>query len=185
LGIRSNNWRQNIQLSGKIQTIDHYTFLNQSATPVQDQKTINFFTLELNKTLQIGKVYLEHMVYYQKSESKNIRVPEFAGMIRYYYQAKFFGISKFQFGFSITYNTAYYGNSYSPSTHQFFLQDQVKIGNYPVLSPFFIGDIKRASVFFIYEHINMDWIKNGMYYTVHYPINLSTFRMGVRWRLYE
>ena len=185
VGFRTNKFRNNLQLVFKTQIMNNFVYLNELSRPVQESGTTTVNTIELNKTIQIWKIYLEHLVYYQKSSSNNIRLPELAGIARYYFQSKFFGISRFQIGFNVIYNTAYYGNGFNPSMHQFILQNDVKIGNYPVINPFFVGEIKRASIFAMYEHVNMDLIKSGMYTTAHYPIGLSNFRMGVRWRLYD
>ena len=83
------------------------------------------------------------------------------------------------------YNSAYYGNSYNPATRFFTLQNATRIGNYPVIDPFFNGEIKRVAFFVKYEHVNQDWFNNGFYYTPHYPISLRSLRFGIRWRFYD
>lgn len=185
VGFKSNRWKNNISLTGGIQQLEHWVYFNSSAKPDQLSGAVNVYSAELQKTFALGKFRFEHYVLWQRSTTDSIRLPEYSGRIRYYYQGRFFGISKFQIGFNAFYNTAYKGDAYNPSSRQFFLQQDVTIGNYPVFNPFLIADIKRASIFITYEHINMDWFKNGMYYTAHYPVELSSMRMGVRWRFYD
>ncbi len=185
IAIHTNRFRNNFKLVFKDQQVSNFVFMNSQALPQQDKNDINIYTLSLSKTFQYWKFYFDHELYYQKSNSNNIRIPEFSGMIRYYFQSRLFGIARFQVGFTALYNTAYRGYAYQPATRNFFLQDDVVIGNYPVISPFFVGDIKRASLFVVFDHMNMDWIKKGMYYTAHYPIALNSLRMGVRWRMYD
>lgn len=192
VSLRTNTWRQPLQVTAKLWTIDGYTYLDQQCQARQLKTGISFdnsatqiVIADVSKTIQIGKVFLEHLIIFQHSNASEIRVPQWSGIIRYYFQHRFFGISKFQLGFEAYANSAYKGYGYSPSQHQFYLQDDVTFGNYPVINPFLVADIKRASAFLVYEHVNMDWIKSGMYYTAHYPIGLSTLRFGLRWRLYD
>jgi hypothetical protein len=74
---------------------------------------------------------------------------------------------------------------WSPATRMFYIQEQNKIGNYPLINPFVSMQIKRAVLFGIYEHANQNVINNGFYNTPHHPISLQSFRMGVRWRFYN
>lgn len=185
VGLMSNRWRNNFRLTGGIQQLENWVYFNSNALPAQLASAANVYTAELQKTFAMGRLRFEHHLMWQKSTTDSIRLPEFSGFIRYYYQARFFGISKLQIGFNVFYNTAYKSDAYNPSSRQFYLQQDVRTGNYPVFNPFLITDIKRASIFLTYEHLNMDWFKSGMYYTAHYPVELSSMRMGIRWRFYD
>jgi hypothetical protein len=115
-----------------------------------------------------------------------IRVPDFSAVIRYYFQAPLFrNALVFQLGADLFYNTSYYGNAYNPVTRAFYLQNDVLIGNYPLLDIFFNGQIKKATFFIKYEHLNQDWMNKGFYYTAHYPVPLSALRIGIKWRMYN
>lgn len=177
-------WKQ-FSLVATIRQLNNWVYFGFDARPAQINKNIGVYSVNASKTFTIWKLKFEHELLWQKSSSDSIRFPEYSGMIRYYFQSRFYGISRFQLGFNLFYNTRYQGEMYNPATRQFFLQNQISIGSYPVFSPFFIADIKRVSLFVTYEHINMDQVKKGMYYTVHYPIDLSSMRMGVRWRFYD
>ena len=133
----------------------------------------------------VARFFFEHELMYQQTNSDIIRLPEFGGMARYYFASKLFKRLKFQIGLSVFYNSAYYANDYNPASRLFYLQNTTRIGNYPVIDPFFIGEVKRASFFFKYEHVNQDLTARGFYYTPHYPLTLQSFRMGVRWRFYD
>jgi len=182
IGVKTSN----LTLTYRLQHMDNYVYMNKEALPEQAKDNVIIHSIELNKTFKLWKFKFEHLIIYQYSDKSYIRLPEISGIARYYFQSRFFGFGNFQLGFNVFYNSAYYGYAYNPMQRQFYLQDDVKIGNYPVFSPYFIGDLKRASLFFVYEHLNQDWLSGTGYYgAAHYPIPLKALRMGVRWRLYE
>jgi hypothetical protein len=183
--LTTRKWRNNATLSLNTYTINNWVYAGTDGTPKQDNGTFSVQTITLSKTFQAWKFHFEHDLLYQRSFSDNVRMPEFGGMARYYFSSYLFKKLKFQLGFSVFYNTAYYGNNYNPATRFFYLQNDTRIGNYPVIDPFFAGVIKTASFFVKYEHVNQDWINSGYYYTPHYPVTLRSLRIGIRWRFYN
>lgn len=178
-------FRNNFRFAAKSYLVQNWVYANTAGEPQQEKGSISITTLELGKTFQLWKFFFEHELIYQQSSSDVIRLPEFSGRIRYYFQSRFKRM-KFQVGVDAWYNTAYYANNYNPATRLFFLQNERRIGNYPVFDPFAMGEIKRAAFFFKYEHVNQDWFaSNGFYSTPHYPLSLASFRMGLRWRFYD
>jgi hypothetical protein len=187
LGVRLSirKFRHNFHVSANVYLLNNWIYINTIAEPQQTSTAITVTTIQLNKTFQAWKFYFEHQIIYQNSNNDVIRMPELSGKIRYYFQSRFKKM-KFQIGFDVFYNSAYYANNYSPATRMFFLQNDRKIGNYPLIDPFVSGEIKRATIFAKYEHVNQDWFNlNGFYYTPHYPISLASFRFGIRWRFYD
>ena len=183
--ISTRRFRNNFHLTVNSYILNNWVYINTSCLPTQSASTIMVNTVQLNKTFRLWKFYFEHFIYYQQTNNDVIRVPELSGKIRYYFQSRF-KTMKFQLGFDVFYNTAYYGNNYNPATRQFYLQNDRLIGNYPLFEPFITSEIKRVIFFFKYEHLNQDWLNNnGYYYTPHYPLSLSSFRIGIRWRYYD
>jgi hypothetical protein len=181
----TRSWRNNATVSYNQFALQNWTYIGIDATPKQQNGTALVSTITLSKTFQAWKFFFEHELMYQQTNSDIIRLPEFGGMARYYFASKLFKRLKFQIGLSVFYNSAYYANDYNPASRLFYLQNTTRIGNYPVIDPFFIGEVKRASFFFKYEHVNQDLTARGFYYTPHYPLTLQSFRMGVRWRFYD
>jgi hypothetical protein len=184
--ISTRKWRNNATLQLNTFTINNWVYANKNALPEQDKGTFSVQTITLSKTFQAWRFFFEHELIFQKSFSDNIQLPMFGGMARYYFASSVFKRLQFQLGFTVFYNTAYYGNNYNPTSRLFYLQNTTKIGNYPVLDPYFAGVVKTATFFVKFEHVNQDWTNNaGYYYTPNYPITLRTFRFGVRWRFYN
>ena len=185
LFLSTRKFRNNFHLKLNMYSLNNWVYANSVCIPVQSNEQITLFTAEIKKTFQVWKLYFDHYLIYQNSSSNLIQVPEVSGRLRYYFQSKF-KTMKFQIGFDVFYNTAYYANAYNPATRMFFLQNDRLIGNYPLVDPFVSGEIKRAIIFAKYEHANQDlFTLNGYYTTPHYPISLSSFRFGVRWRFYD
>jgi hypothetical protein len=183
--ISTRMFKNNFHLVYHRYQLDNWIYANTKAIPEQYTKSINIQTAELSKTFQAWKFYFEHYIIYQNSSSDVIRMPDLSGRIRYYFQSRFKKM-KFQIGVNVFYNSAYYANNYNPANRLFFLQNDRKVGNYPVVDPFITGEIKRAAFFAKYEHVNQDLFSStGFYSTQHYPISLASFRMGVRWRFYD
>lgn len=183
--LNTRRFRHNFNLSANIFVLQNWVYANSDGIPVQDKDKIQVARIELNKTFQFWKLYFEHIIIYQKSDKDVIRLPDASGLARYYFQSRFKKM-RFQIGVDILYNTAYYANNYNPASRLFFLQDSRLVGNYPLIEPFFAGEVKRAIFFAKYEHVNQDLFSiNGYYYTPHNPISLSSLRFGIRWRFYD
>lgn len=187
LGIRmqTNALRNNFSLAFNRHLLNNFVYVNEKALPQQESSGIHITTLELSKTFRLWKFFFEHQLIYQQSSSDKVRVPEFGGSVRYYFQSRLFKVMTFQLGFDAFYNSSYFGNAYNPASRLFHIQNTTRIGNYPVIDPFVCAEIKRAIIFFKFEHVNQDWNNNGFYYTPSYPVSLSSFRLGARWRMYN
>ncbi len=185
LHFSTRKFRQNFHLTVNAFNLSNWIYINSKCIPVQSGDQILVYTAEAKKTFQVWKLFFEHYIIYQNSSSDVVRMPELSGRIRYYFKSRF-KTMKFQIGFDVFYNTAYYANNYNPATRLFFMQNDRLFGNYPVIDPFVSAEIKRAIIFAKYEHANQDmFVQNGFYYTQNYPISLASFRFGVRWRFYD
>ena len=182
--VKTNTLKNNFTLSINHYLIGNQTYINEVLLPDQASGNASVIHIQLDKTFKAGKFFFKHNLHYQQSNVKYIPVPIFGGMLRYYFQTNFYK-SKIQLGVDVFYNTAYYGMGWSPATRMFYLQQQNRIGNYPLINPFVCMQIKRAVLFGIYEHLNQNLINVGFYNTPHHPISLQSFRMGIRWRFYN
>lgn len=182
--VKTNTLKNNFTLSINHYLIGNQTYINEVLLPDQASGNASVIHIQLDKTFKASKFFFKHNLHYQQSNVKYIPVPIFGGMLRYYFQTNFYK-SKIQLGVDVFYNTAYYGMGWSPATRMFYLQQQNRIGNYPLINPFVCMQIKRAVLFGIYEHLNQNLINVGFYNTPHHPISLQSFRMGIRWRFYN
>ena len=85
----------------------------------------------------------------------------------------------------INYFTAYYADAYMPALRTFYLQEDVKIGNYPYIDLCVTFKLKDANIFVLYTNMYSLTGDNRYYTTPHYPMRDSRLCFGVKWRLYK
>lgn len=186
--IETRIFKNNFKLSVNQNILANWVYFGTDAKPTQNNKEVAAVTtIEIKKTFNLWRFYFDNRILYQKSSADFIRLPEFGAMLRYYFQQTLFKKAlNLQLGFDVFYNTAFYAQGYNPATRGFYLQNDKQIGNYPLINVFLCGEIRHAVIFAAYEHLNQDWFKStGFYGTPNYPLPLTTFRIGVRWRMYN
>ena len=96
---------------------------------------------------------------------------------------------KIQLGTEVYYNSKFYADSYEPSTTGFYLQNELKIGNYPVINLFANAKLKRTSAFVQLMHINSlfsSFVDFGDFFSApYYPLEQMAFRFGFYWTFYD
>jgi len=184
LRIQTRKLKHNAVFSLHLFQLNNWAYLDSNLLPAQFTGNIQIVQARIEKTFQLGKFYFHHKLYWQKSNHYSLPLPEFSGMVRYYFQTKFYN-STLQLGFDAFYNTAFNAMGWSPASRMFYAQERIRVGNYPIIDPFLCMMIKRAVVFFKLEHANMNIVNEGFYYTPHYPVSLQSFRMGVKWRMFD
>lgn len=187
VGLQTRLFRNNFRFTYNQNILANWVYFGTDATPTQSDKIALVQTFEVQKTFQLWKFFFDNKLIYQKSSEDFIRLPELGAILRYYVQqALFKKAMNLQVGFDVFYNTAFYAQAYNPATRGFYLQNTREIGNYPLINVFACGEIRHAVLFAVYEHLNQDWFKStGYYASPSNPLALSSFRLGVRWRMYN
>ena len=185
-GFKTLKFKNNFNLDFNSYLLTNWVYFGKDVVPVQTNEVISVNSLSLTKTFQLGFLFLENTLLYQKSSNDIVRLPELSAKIRWYVNGNLFKKAlRFQLGAAAWFNTSYYGNAWNPAARAFYLQDGVSIGNYTVLDVFLTGEIKKAIIFVKLEHANMDWMNQGFYNTPHYPLPIRALRLGVKWRMYN
>jgi hypothetical protein len=113
-------------------------------------------------------------------------VPEFVTRNTLYFSDKLFKKRLFiQTGFELNYFTSYYSNSYNPLIGEFFVQDKVKIGNFPLVDYFINAKIQRTRIYLKAEHLNSLFSKNNFYSAPDYPYRDFLIRFGLVWNFFN
>ncbi|AJH16361.1 putative porin [Myroides profundi] len=156
-------------------------------TPKQYGGTINYLSIQAEKDFRFGKFGLDNTFLYQKVDQKDniLNVPEFVTRNTLYFTDAFFDKAlKFQTGITLSYFTKYYGNDYNPLIGDFFVQDKVEIGNYPVLDFFINMKIRTARIYLMLEHFNSSMTGYKYYSAPNNPYKDFTFRFGITWNFF-
>ncbi len=186
VAMHTRKFKNNFHFSFNQYLLANWVYYDKSMMPKQSSDVILMQQLEAQKLFKVWRFYFDNRIVYQKTNNDFIRLPELSAILRYYFETPMFkNRVTLQLGTDIFYNTAYYGNAYNPATRSFYIQDEVKIGNYPMINAFASIRLRKAVIYFVYEHINQDWVNKGFYYTVNSPLPLAGLRTGVRWRIFD
>jgi len=160
----------------------------QIVAPAQYEKAINYASLKVAKEFVFGKWALDNTLLFQKADQTDhiLNVPEFVTRNTLYYSNTLFEKRLFlQTGVEVNYFTSYYSNSYNPLIGEFFVQDRVKIGNYPLLDFFVNAKIQRTRIYFKAEHFNSLFSKNNYLSAPDYPYRDFLIRFGLVWNFFN
>lgn len=168
-------------------TIDHYIYFGENAKPVQFTGTLNItsafakFDIKL-RHLDIGGIASMQVA----NNDKVIHLPLFYGKLKLGWNVTLVkGVSSVQPSVVINYFTEYYADAYIPALRTYYLQNDVKIGNYPFLDLYITFKVKRANIFVGYTNFYSLAKDNRYFTTPHYPMRDSKFIFGLKWRLYK
>jgi len=178
-----------INASAQITQIDNYTYFDEIATPKQADKTINYLKLKVSREFRLGKFALDNTVMYQRvaQGSSVFNVPELVTRNTLYFSDHLFKGDPLylQTGITLKYFTEYNANSYNPVLSEFHLQNDQKIGGYPVLDFFINAQVQRTRLYLKVEHFNASFDKAANYYSApNYPYRDFIVRFGLVWNFF-
>ena len=168
-------------------TIDNYIYFGTDAKPQQYSSALSIsslystFNIALNKFEMIGFASLQ-----TTNNDEVIHLPNFQGKIKLAYNITLVkNNSMMQPSITVKYFTEYYADAYMPALRTFYLQNEVKVGNFPYIDLCVTFKIKRANIFVLYTNMYSLTLDNRYFTTPHYPMRDSRFCFGINWRLYK
>jgi hypothetical protein len=178
--------QRKLRIGGKYSIINNFFYNDTTGTPNQTSNEILVLSAYVDKDFNFRNLHFRTRVLWQKaSDDKYLHLPDLSAFVSAYYQ---FTISKVlftQIGSDVRYNTKYYADAYAPNTGLFYLQNETQYGNYPYIDVYASVRLKRTRVFFKMMNIGTNFL-DGIYMTTPgYPMNRSTFRLGVSWAFYD
>ena len=84
-----------------------------------------------------------------------------------------------QLGANMYYNTSYYAPYYEPATQQFQIQDEVKVGNFPLVNAYVNFHLKQARFFVMGYNLGSKFVNPNYFSLAHYPLDPFVLKMGV------
>nr|MDQ3049196.1 putative porin [Bacteroidota bacterium] len=185
LDVVSGKW--NAAMGGAISLYSNIPYFDNYARSRQYIGTIPVYSAYIKKNVSLMNWHLDNKINYQYvPDSTVIRLPALVLQHSLYYENDVFkGAMNLQIGFSVFYNSEYFADRYMPATGQFYLQDDKKYGNYPVIDFFINTQIKQARIFFKIDHLNSGLMGNGYVLTPSYPLNDRAFKLGISWKFFD
>ncbi len=178
--------KRKLNVGVKYEILNNFIYNNTLGIPTQTSKKIVVLSANFDKDFNYRNLHFRTRVLWQKSSNEElIHLPDLSAFVSAYYK---FVVSKVlfsQIGFDTRYNTEYYADAYQPSTGLFYLQNEKKYGDYPYIDVYATIRLKRTKLFFKMMNIGSEFIHKVYITTPYYPMNRSTFRLGVSWAFYD
>jgi hypothetical protein len=90
-----------------------------------------------------------------------------------------------QIGVTANYFTKYYANDYNPLLGEFYVQNETKIGGFPLLDFFVNARIRQTRLFLKAEHFNSSMSGYNYYSAPNYPYRDFMIRFGLEWNFFK
>jgi hypothetical protein len=178
--------KRKLEIGAKYEILNNFIYNDTLGIPTQTKKEIIVLSAYLDKDFNYKNLHFRTRVLWQKSSNQElIHLPDLSAFVSAYYK---FVVSKVlfsQIGIDTRYNTEYYADAYAPSTGLFHLQNRKEYGNFPYIDVYATIRLKRTRLFFKMENIGSEFIHKDYITTPYYPMNRSTFRLGVSWAFYD
>jgi hypothetical protein len=174
---------------------DHLYFTNVSTidnqqliSPKQYENTINYLSIKASREFKWWKLALDNTILYQKVDQQDpiLNVPQIVTRNSLYFTNYFFKKALYlQTGFTFNYFTSYYINDYNPVVAEAFVQNNTKVGDYPMLDFFINARIRQTRIFLKAEHFNSKMSGNNFLTAPNYPYRDFTIRFGLVWTFFQ
>lgn len=183
LDVKINGYDVNAGLS----RVQNYVYLDKTITPKQYEKGILLAEMNFSKQFTSRHWLADMYAHVQKVIPDTIiTMPLFIGKASIYYDIILFKKALHaQIGVSATYHTTWKAQAYMPVLRSFYQQDSYVAGNYPYADAFINLNVKRARMFFKYEHFNSFF--SGYRYIIisGYPQDDAGFKFGISWVFFD
>lgn len=166
--------------------LNHYVYLNDQFQPIQRERFCNVVQLHLYAPFYYKGFGTTANLYLQYSNSNAISVPLFAGKMNFFYRFPIFKQrAKLQVGVQLMYNTLYYADGYNPILHDFYMQQDTRVGNYLYLDAYIAMQVQRIQFYVKLDH-PLSGVMGYQYFTTpDYPMQSRYFSLGINWRFHD
>lgn len=170
--------------------IDNYVFfgkINEGVKPLQSSEQINYLKVKANKEIKLGKFALDNTIMYQNviNGEQILNVAEFISRNTLYYSNHFFKKALFlQTGITLNYFSKYNMDAYDPLLAEFYVQNDVEIGNFPRLDFFLNAKIRQTRIYLKAEHFNAAFTGYNYFSAPNYPYRDFAIRFGLVWNFF-
>ena len=169
-----------------VENLTNHVYFNNQALPTQYSGNIQVLTFNWKQHLGLGILNLDNDVAYQLSSNETILpLPDLSVYSNLYLKFLVSKVLTSQLGIDCRYNTAYYAPAYMPATGQFYTQQDIKIGNYPLMNLYGNFHLKRMRFFVMYSHFSKLFAAPNYFSAPHYPINPTAIKFGLSWNFYD
>ena len=198
LNFKFNKWG-NFRID--LRSIENYTYFisssaafpssfNKTLIPIVNQleSDLDYLKIRWDREFKFGKFAIDNSFIYQNVNQNGdyLNLPEIISRNTLYYSNTILkGAMFFQTGISLKYFSKYFANEYNPAVSSFYVQNQKKIGGFPLIDLFVNAKIKQTRLFLKVEHFNSTLTGNNFYSSPSYPYRDFIIRFGLVWNFFN
>ncbi len=170
--------------------IDDYAFFTIeedgiTPTPQQFDGRVDYLKIKAEREFRWRRFALMNTIMYQQvlSGEEVFNVPEIITRQSLYYEDVWFKKAMFvQTGIGFKYFTSYNANAYDPVLGEFYVQNNMELGAFPLVDVFFNVKIRQTRIYLKYEHVNQLFSStNSQFSAPGYPYRDAAIRFGFVW----
>ncbi|GAA4960375.1 putative porin [Algibacter aquimarinus] len=178
-------------ISADYSTINDYAYfkvdeIEGQVKPFQNNGTINYLRVKVQKEIRVGKFALNNTILYQNTQDSNIlNVPELTTRNTLYFASHLFKKAMYlQTGVTLNYFTKYNMNAYDPVLAEFYVQTEEEFGEFPRLDFFINAKIRQTRIYLKAEHFNSSLTGYDYFSAPNNPYRDFTVRFGLVWNFF-
>jgi hypothetical protein len=167
-------------LSAGVESIQNHIYFNRMGLPEQYRTNLQVLSARLKQDIRYRSFGWENEAVFQLSSEENVLpLPRLSAYSNIYVHFKLAKVLTLQIGADVHYHTEYYAPYYEPATQQFQLQDEKKIGNYPLINGYANFHLKQARFFAELFNLGSTFVAPNYFSLLHYPLNPMILKLGV------
>ncbi|SFR40234.1 Putative porin [Robiginitalea myxolifaciens] len=189
-------------IEARLSTISNFSYFASSATaeqigegrerefirPVQQSDQVSYLRLKYQKEFKFGSWALNNTVLYQEVDQSAdvLNLPTLVTRNTLYFSSEVFKKAMYlQTGVTFKYFTSYYMDAYNPLMAEFYVQNQEKLGGFPMLDFFINARVQQTRIYLKAEHFNSFFSQNNFFAAPDYPYRDFVIRFGLVWNFFS
>ncbi|MBD5281541.1 MAG: putative porin [Bacteroides sp.] len=167
-------------LSAGMENVQNLIYFGSEALPIQHGGNIQVFSATLNQGLHLGIFNWDNAITYQAASNTDVlRLPALSVFSNMYLLFRVATL-RVQFGVDCNYMTSYKAQAYQPATMTFHNQDEIRVGNYPMMDAYLNMKLSKVRFYVLCSHFNQGLFGGSNYFSAaHYPLNPRRFMFGL------
>lgn len=168
-------------------SINNLIYFGLEAKPEQNDGFVSIREAYGNFYYKLWRFEIEGVASLQKASNEDVvHLPLFLARMKLAYSQPIFKkAATIQPSITVQYFTKYYADAYMPALRTFYLQDQVKIGNFPFIDLALSINVKKADIYVAYNNMFLLTGNRDAFIAPHYPMRGSKIFIGINWRLFN
>jgi len=164
-------------------------FEQSGIKPFQEGNVLNHTKVKYSKEFRLGGFALNNTVMYQNVSQTNqvLNLPQVVTRNTLYFSSDVFKKAMYiQTGVTLKYFTSYNMDAYNPVLGEFYIQNNEKLGGYPMLDFFINARVQQTRIYLKAEHFNSGFgTTNEFYSAPNYPYRDFVVRFGLVWNFFS